>query len=564
MDKKELVKQLLRRFRNLQDARRLNEKSRWFAMALANHRTDQSSLSKSPVPDIVRHTDVAMNAIDDFINFFTGNLVSPNINWLGLQYKAKDLTEQDDISGANDYMGSVKNNVLEELSAGNFYPSNLLATKDMYIGACAAMLVRNDEYADNGRGRCIYTVLTPWDFWVDTDIYGEYDTLFYRRSMNVAQAYEMFGEKLPKWMKDILVKGDPYQIWYDFLLCIYPRDKIHTRGRTIFAEEKRFAVIWMFLNGSLESSSGPSEIISVSGSDFFPIVVGRWETDGDNPYGTCPVIRNTTSINKLDGLTYETHLSIQKMNHPAYTGVAQSLEGFSDDPGARNIVASNELAPKPVALTQTIEGAMRLQADEERAVQKMFRNDIFNYLSRQDMQKVYTATQVNAVKAEQLSLLASDYGSYGKWIEGLVKLTILTMSENGRLPPGASDLLGGNGRIRVMIESTLAQELRAYTNRDANIALLDQCRNFAALGMNEALRNLDTDEMLRGIAFGVGVDHRVVRDKTIVRREREEAIMLQQQQLALQEKLTESEINRNNAGASNLNNAQGVNGYARR
>ena len=461
-------------------------------------------------------------------------------------------------------MGSVKNNVLEELSAGNFYPSNLLATKDMYIGACAAMLVRNDEYADNGRGRCIYTVLTPWDFWVDTDIYGEYDTLFYRRSMNVAQAYEMFGEKLPKWMKDILVKGDPYQIWYDFLLCIYPRDKIHTRGRTIFAEEKRFAVIWMFLNGSLESSSGPSEIISVSGSDFFPIVVGRWETDGDNPYGTCPVIRNTTSINKLDGLTYETHLSIQKMNHPAYTGVAQSLEGFSDDPGARNIVASNELAPKPVALTQTIEGAMRLQADEERAVQKMFRNDIFNYLSRQDMQKVYTATQVNAVKAEQLSLLASDYGSYGKWIEGLVKLTILTMSENVRLPPGASDLLGGNGRIRVMIESTLAQELRAYTNRDANIALLDQCRNFAALGMNEALRNLDTDEMLRGIAFGVGVDHRVVRDKTIVRREREEAIMLQQQQLALQEKLTESEINRNNAGASNLNNAQGVNGYARR
>lgn len=531
-------------------------------MALANHRTQSASLSPSPVPEIVRQTDVSVNAIEDFENFFIGNLVSPNINWLGIQYKANDMTSQDDIVGANDFIGEVRNAVLDEMASSNFYPSNELATKDMHTGACAAVLVRNDPNADDKRGRCVYTVLTPWQFWVDTDQYGEYDTLFYKKTMNVAQAYEMFGEKLPEWMKNIIEKGDPFEQWYDFLLCIYPRNKMYRR-RTVFAKQKKFAVVWMYLNGASTTvtNTGPSEIIDESGSDYFPVNVGCWMTDGDNPYGTSPVMRNMVSIDKLDGLSYETMLTLQKMNHPAYTGVQASLEGFSDDPGSRNAVTSPELAPQPIQLTQNVEGAFAVQEKQEQAVQKMFRNDIFNYLSRQDMQKVYTATQVNAVKAEQLSLLASDFGSYGKWIEGLVTLTILTMSENGRLPKGASEILKGNGKTRIFIESTLAQELRAYTNRDANISLLEQCLVFMNLQRPDALQNYDFDEMARGIASGLGVDHKVIKDKMKVELERQMQAQMQQQQMELQNSLTQSEINRNNAGASNYNNANGANQY---
>lgn len=562
MDKRELVKNLERRFRTLQEVRKLNEERRWYAMALANHRTQSASLSPSPVPEIVRQTDVSVNAIEDFENFFIGNLVSPNINWLGIQYKANDMTSQDDIAGANDFIGEVRNAVLDEMASSNFYQSNELATKDMHTGACAAVLVRNDPNADDKRGRCVYTVLTPWQFWVDTDQYGEYDTLFYKKTMNVAQAYEMFGEKLPEWMKKIIERGDPFEQWYDFLLCIYPRNKMYRR-RTVFAKQKKFAVVWMYLNGAstTETNTGPSEIIEESGSDYFPVNVGCWMTDGDNPYGTSPVMRNMVSIDKLDGLSYETMLTLQKMNHPAYTGVQASLEGFSDDPGSRNAVTSPELAPQPIQLTQNVEGAFAVQEKQEQAVQKMFRNDIFNYLSRQDMQKVYTATQVNAVKAEQLSLLASDFGSYGKWIAGLVTLTILTMSENGRLPEGASEILKGNGKTRIFIESTLAQELRAYTNRDANISLLEQCLVFMNLQRPDALQNYDFDEMARGIASGLGVDHKVIKDKVKVELERQMQAQMQQQQMELQNSLTQSEINRNNAGASNYNNANGANQY---
>jgi len=562
MDNKELTASLLRRYRTLQNARKLNEKERWDAFALVNHRTVGASLSDSPVQKLRWHTAVPQNAVDDFVDYFVGNLVSPNIPWMGMMYRSSDMTEQDDMAGANEYMGSLKNAVMSEMAESNFYPANNLATKDEFCGACSAILIGNDP----NRKVTTYTTLTPWQFWTDTDQYGEYDTLFYVRRMNVVQAYEKFGTNLPEFMVKVYEDkdADPYETWYDFLLCIYPRFKVKRRRRSKFAKEKEFAVVWMYLaDGNTNTeSTGKSQIIEESGSDFFPAVVSAWAYDGDNPYGTCPVMRNAMEIRRTDMLAYETALSIQKMNHNAYVGVAQSLENFSDDPGSRNVVQSMDLAPQPLPVTQTVEGAMALQEKQESAIQKMFKNDIFSFLSRNDNAKVYTATQINTSKSEQLSLMAPMFGNYQRRIEKLVKLTVLTMAENGRLPKGAKDILDGRGKIRVTIESTLAQELKAYTNRDANIALIEQCMPIAQISP-EALMNIDFDEVIRGIAIGLGVDHKVLKDKFVVMQQKVAMQQMQAMQAQQQAQLTQSEVNRNNAGAANLNNAGGANQYGR-
>lgn len=557
MENKELTAKLLRRFETLKTVRKLNEDQRWFAMAFANHRTKSASLSESPVPDIVRHTSVTMNAIDDFCNYFVGNMVSPNIPWLGINYESNDGTEQDDIPNANEFLGGIKKSVLSEMSSSNFYPQNTISTKDEYIGGNSAVLVTNDP----NRNICVYSTLTPWDYWTDVDQYGEYDTLFYKKNMNISQAYEMFGEKLPKWMLKIVDEGDPFEFWGDFLLCIYPRTKIRVKKRTPFVKDKRFAVVWMYLGSTTNSNAGKSEIIDESGIDYFPAMVSSWLYDGDNQYGTSPVMRKIDDLKRADKLAYETFLSLMKMNHPAYNGVRQSFDGFSDDPGARNIVPSMDMAAQPIPLTQNLEGAMSMQEKQEALVQRMFNNDLFNYLSRNENAKVYTATQVNAVKSEQLSLLAASFGNYQRRIEKLVFLTVMTMADNGRLPKGARDIFSSNGKLRVVIESALAQELRAYTNRDASIALLEQCVVFHNLEKDDALRNYDFNEIARGIAFGMGVNYKVVRPKIEVQEENERIAQMEAQQMQMQNELTASEIRRNNAGASNLNNAQGANQY---
>lgn len=527
-------------------------------MALADHRTKSASLSDSPVREIRRHTAVGKNAIDNFVNYFQGNLVSPNMPWLSLRYESDDLTEQDDMAGANEYLGKVQQAVASELAASNFYPEHRMATKDKYVSACSALLVVNDPE----RNICVFNTLTPWNWWIDTDQYGEVDTLFFKKTMSLDKAYEMFGEKCPEWMKKAVREGDPYTMYHDFLLCIYPRKKIYSSKRTIFAKEKKFAVVWMYLSSGLTTSadSGVNEIITESGSDYFPAIVGSWDRDGDNPYGTCPVIRNISELKRMDALAYETMLSVQKINHPAYVGVANSLERFSDDPGSRNVVQSMDMAPQALQTGQTIDGAMTLQQTQEAAVEKMFNNDMFNYLSRDENNKVYTATQVNAVKAEQLSLLSAVYGNFQKEIEKTIKLVIAIMAENGRLPKGAKSLLKAKGKIRVVIDSTMAQELRAYTNRDANIALLEQC-NVIGQVAPDALININFDEVIRGIANGLGVKYTVIKDKFVVAQERAYQQQLQEAQMLQQAELTQSEVNRNNAGASNLNNSTGSNQY---
>ena len=533
---------------------------------MADHRTKSSSLSYSPVRDIRRHTAVGKNSIDNFVNYFQGNLVSPNMPWLSLRYESNDLTDQDDMVGANEYLGRVQDAIASELACSNFYPEHRMATKDKYVSACSAMLVINDP----DRNICCFNTLAPWDYWIDTDQYGEVDTLFYKKTMSLDKAYEMFGDKCPKWIQDAVKDGDPYKMYHDFLLCIYPRKKIYSTARSIFPKEKKFAVVWMYLSGTANNSNGTtakSEIIDESGTDFFPAIVGTWDRDGDNPYGTSPVIRNISELRRLDALSYETMLSVQKINHPAYAGVASSLDGFSDDPGARNKVNSMDMIPVVVGSQQTIDGALTLQQMQETAVEKMFNNDMFNYFGREENNKAYTATQVNAVKAEQLSLLSAVYGNFQKEIEKTIKLVIAIMAENNRLPKGAIKLVsknkkGASGKIRVVIDSTMAQELRAYTNRDANIALLEQAGIMMQIAP-EALMNLDFDEIMRGIAIGMGVKHSVLRDKMVVLQEKQYQAQIQQAQMMQEAELTQSEIDRNEAGASNLNNAGGSNQYRR-
>lgn len=559
----ELATQLLKRYESLKNLRSLNFEERLEAMSFVGHRTKQASRSTSPVPNKILNTAVTKLAVDNFVNYFQGNLVSPNQPWLSLRYESNTLQTQDEMPMANEFVGRLQDAVSSELAASNFYPEHRLSCKDEYTGAASAMLIRNDPI----RNICVFETLAPWEYWIDVDQYGEMDTFFYKRNMNLVQAYEMF-EKLPEDMMKVLEEGNGYETYYDFLLCIYPRKKMFFKS--IFAEEKKFASVWLALTSTTgQDSSGSAVVIQKSGLDYIPVVFNCWDRDGDNPYGTCPVMRSIEEVKKADILTYETFLSIQKINHQSWVGVAQSLENFSDDPGTRNYVQSMDLAPKPLEVNQTVDGAMQMQNDQYQVIQRTFNNDLFSYLSRQENSKVFTATQVNAVKAEQLALLSAVYGNFQKKIEKIVRIVVLIMAENGRLPEGSESLVGkdiqknNTGKIRVIIDSTLSQELKAYTKRDANIAFLEQIAVFKNLQLEQALMNVDMNELIRGIGFGIGVDHKIIRDLSVVQQEQAAQQQLALAQMQQQQALTESEINRNNAGAANLNNATGGNQYQR-
>lgn len=562
MAEKELINKLLTRWESLKTIRNRIDPVRWEAMAYANHRTKESSLTNSPVPVIRLYSSSGVLAIQNFINGFLGNLVSQNQNWASLRYEAEDLTEQDDIPSANEYLGKLQRKLMSELANSNFYAEDRMACMDAFTGGCSATFINNDEE----RNICVFNTLPPWDWWCDTNKYGVYDTFFYKKTMSAYRAYQQFGDKLPKDILKVAMSGG-YDDEFDFLMCVMPRNT-KLEGSTIFGKEKKYACVWLVLNniGGGTGSGKKAWIVSEDGYDEFPVIIHAWDRDGDNPYGTSPVIKALPELRRLNMLTYETSLAVQKINHSPYVMTPAVSENFSDDPASKIVVSDMSQAPVPLQQSQTVDGALEIENRQEERIMRIFYNDMFNYLSRQD--KVFTATQVNAVKSEELSLLSAIFGNIqSQKINKELKYVIRIMAENGRVPDNADKALEANGKLVIVLDSMLAQSLRAYTYRDSGMADMELAMQIANLASADpswldAMDNIDKNRLVRNIMFGNGTDPSCIVDKSKVEVIQKQRAQMQAQQMQQQQALAESEMIRNMGGASNMNNSTGANQYA--
>lgn len=563
----ELIQFLLKRFDHLKQVRALNEALRWEALAYANHRTKEASLTNCPVPDIELYATEGVVAIENFVNGFSGNLVSINQNWASFRYESKDFTQQDDIPNANEFLGTVQKLTMSELAQSNFYAENRLADKDSFITGCSAMFIDNDKEEKI----CTFKTLPPWDWWCDTNKNGKYDTFFYRKRMDAFKALEMFGKDCPESIKEAAYKQDGKDpTTYEFLLCIFPRKKPYVNGPTPFVKKRKFAAIWLYLSSGTDGITetvSKDEIVQISGYEKFPVVIHCWDQDGDNPYGTSPVIRNLPTLRKLNMYAYEEALTVQKNNHSAFVMTPAVEEQFSDDPFAHIIVPSMEQAPQPLNQPQTIDGAIKLRAELVDYISRIFYNDMFNYLSRQD--KVFTATQVNAVKSEELTLLSAIFGNVqSQKIDKIIKYVVYLMGKNKRLPEGANEALEEGGKLKIVLDSTLAQTLRSYTFRDSGLAdleLIERVANVANASQSSEiagmLDNVEPNNLMRTIMFGNGSDPSVIRDKSEVMQIQMARAQQQAQMAQTQQQLAESEMIRNMGGMANNNNSTGRNQY---
>ncbi len=551
----ELANSLMKRFEMLKAVRQPTEETRWEAYSYMGHRLKGSTVGFSPVPDVHLLSCAGKVAGQNFIDGFMGNLINMNQNWFNLRYESDEFSEeQDDIAGANGFLGKCQRRVYSELARGNFYTESRLASKDAFFGGASATFI----HFDKDDRRVVFDTLCPWDWWCDTDINGKYNTFFYRYRLSAYKAYERFGDKLPDYIIKEAKNSPQYPTYYEFLLCIYPNGSFyHTNGNAIFDTKKRFAVVDMLVSSDRKSEG---RILNLSGMNIFPVVIHIWDKDGDNPYGTSPVIRILPELRRLNMLAYETALSIQKMNHKKWAVTASVYEQWSDDPGTVLQVPSMEQAPKALDDGQTIEGANLLLQDEIAYIERLLYNDMFSYLSRQD--KVFTATQVNAVKSEELSLLSAIFGNVQmQKIEPSIRLTMSFMQSNRLLPRDTDKVLNSKGRLSITLDSVLAQSLRQYTFRDAGLATVDVVERFVAMQLVEPLDNLNMDVLLRNIVAGIGGAPELLKDKVEVAELREIRAQQLQKAQEQQQMLAQSEAVRNMGGASNMNNSTGANQY---
>ena len=343
------------------------------------------------------------------------------------------------------------------------------------------------------------------------------------------------------------------------LFVVMRRDKLRDSEGNVMPFSRKIRKRMMY--ASYQIMLGKDVILQESGYRSFPLAIHIWEKAGDSQYGRGLVMKYINEFSKLNRIAYEYGLAIAKINHQPWLVPDNMQNSFSDQPEARNIYNNAELIPRPLGEPIDFTAAANNLVLQEQKIKTLMYNDVFTYLSDQD--KVFTATQVNAVKAEGLSKLAPIYANVQtQKIDPALRLVMSIMAENKRLELDPQWLgRDTNNRLAFRLDSWFSQMLMNYQNENVIQTILGDGAAWASMGFAKQFSdNVDIDYAIRAdITKSGGAKGYLVpistRDENRAREQQ-----LAQQQLELENEVKKSEAMRNAAGAANLNNSLGING----
>ncbi len=540
----ELYDVLKKRWDTLRQRRLPSDALRWEACALVGHRLKCVSDPDCPVPEMRLYSAAAVRAFNRFADGFMGNVMSRNIRWFATQYEDPMFTDSDDIEGADEYFSKADQRIYSELDRSNFYPESMTAFKDSVATGSSAMFVQNDP---DGKV-CCYRTVAPWRWWADVNRYGTFDTFFYRYWLTNDRFLQEFGDTAPKKLVDAAEKDLFSEKRHEIVQCIYPRDNFYKGSR--ISKRKRFACVYLDVTNSC--------VVKESGYDQFPVVIHVYDRSGDDIYGTGLAMAYISELRKLNSLAYDFAFALRMAGKGMWAVPQSMMDKFMIQPAAVTpYTTSDQIPMRTDRADGSIEYQMQALADQVNLVDNLFYSDMFTYVMRQT--KVYTATQVNAVKSETLSLLAAVFGNTQKQkIEASLRLTFYLMARNRRIEAPPKELLKDMNTLNFTLNSVLAQSLQSYAQKDANLANLEIAATMANIGAVEALDNYDFDYMVRSASKGNGADARSLKTKREVQRLRDARESRQAQMQQTQEALAQSEMLRNVRGGGS-NNPMGVN-----
>ena len=275
-----------------------------------------------------------------------------------------------------------------------------------------------------------------------------------------------------------------------------------------------------------------------------------------------------SEFRKLRKLGLELGISIEYINHPSFNVPKSMEDSFSGDPRSRNVYVTTDqiatLTKAPPDLGQ-MQNAYLIQVD---VIRRICFNDYMNFLTTHD--QVYTATQVNQIKSESLAQIAPISNNINvQKLQPILKHTYTNMINNGRLvlpDKGVMAELDDDGNrknvIRFTFVSSISEQLSMYSQLNAIDSTAERLMAWVNItgDQNLAEKCFRVSNILKLAARASGGDTDIIKTEAETADVERRIELERQQMMALEMQKMESEANRNNAGASNLNNMQGMNG----
>lgn len=465
-------------------------------------------------------------------------VASPSRPWFHLRTPDPAMMEFQPVRVWLQQVEEVLRNVF---NGSNFYNMAPTLLGELGLFGTGAML-DVDDFDDIAR---FYTQ-TVGSYMLGLDDKLRVNTLAREFEMTTSQMVQKFGlERVSSAVKTAYDNGN-YDAWWKVYHVIEPNpDRDYGSPMSV---DKRFRSVY-FENCEKKSGYQPDSMLQVAGFDDFPAYCPRWETTGEDIYGTnCPGMVALGDVKQLQMQEKRKAQGIDKMvNPPLHGPAALKNVPVSSLPGGLTVYDGgerNQLAPIYMVNPQLQELRLDMQSVESR-IDEAFMVDMF--LAITSMEGIQPRNQFELQERNQerllqigpaLEQLHSEFLSpaINRNFDKLVKLSLPMWqgrSMRGPLPPPPQELEGQ--LLQIAFVSTLAQAQRAVAT-GAIDRLAAYVGGLVKAGLSDGLK-FDGDQSIDEYSSLMGAPARLIVPDEVVEQRR--AAAQQQQAMAAQAQLAE-------------------------
>lgn len=454
-------------------------------------------------------------------------ITSPARPWFKLTTPDQDLAEKPNVK---EWLHVVTTRMQTVFLKSNLY--NVLPTIYGHnaVFATSAMAVLED---DDDTIRCVPFPIGS--FAIANNDKLRVDTFMREFTMTVAQIVQWFGRVdengKPDWsnislrVKNLYEKAS-YQSHIDIIHIVCPNWQFD-QGRHS-SEDKKFYSLYF------EKGGDQDKFLSQSGFDEYPVLTPRWETTGEDAYGTdSPGWVTLGDVKQLQLGERKSMQAIEKMVNPPMVGPtsmktnrASLLPGDITYVDARNDSQGFKPAHEVRFSTKELEDK---QQQVRYRISRGWFEDLFLMLANSDRREI-TAREVEERHEEKLLALGPVLEQLNQdLLDPLIDRTFAIMLRRGDVPQAPQELEGEPLRVEYVSIMAQAQKM-------VGIAGLERFAGFVG-GMAKVdpsiLDKVNGDELVDEYALMTGIAPRIVRsDEQVNQLRQDKAKAMQAQQEA--------------------------------
>ncbi len=390
-------------------------------------------------------------------------VTSPARPWFKVGTADKQLSK---IHGVNEWLDEVRERMVSVFLSSNLYNALPIVYGDLGVFATAAMMVEED-FEDVIR--CY--VFPVGSYTIANDERGKVAVFQRRFKMTVRQLVAKFADKaddgtILNWetnfsetVRNLWDQGDTEQ-WIEVNHIIKPNEKYDPRKS--LSKFKKFRSCYYEMGASGKSQSGysvDSRYLSERGYDYFPVLVPRWQTSGEDVYGTdSPGMDSLGDVRALQHGERKAAKGLDKMIDPAMVGpTALKTAAPTLIPGTVTFVDEREGQKGFRAAHEVSLRLDHLESKQEQVrnrIKESFYVDMFKSIS--ELERQATATEINERRDEKLTELGPVLEQLNQdLLDPLIDITYMMMDRQGLIPSAPQELQ--NQKLKIEYVSMLHQ-----------------------------------------------------------------------------------------------------------